>query len=183
MTAALTALVERYRIGLRHMDRAELAHEAERDAALPRSPVADELRHQVDAEQEYRRAKQHAADTDPEPTEPDLPRLPRPKDPAPVLPSGPAYVNQITNALLALGRTSPEITANLARRGFVGRRWASNDCPVFRYLISLHLPVRSINPMLVNLIDGGRVLVPDAIGTWMAEYDGYAYPALVEVAA
>jgi hypothetical protein len=47
MTAPLTALVERYRIGLRHMD----------PAALPRSPVADELRHQVDAEQEYRRAE------------------------------------------------------------------------------------------------------------------------------
>jgi hypothetical protein len=57
MSAALTALVERYRIGLRHMDPAALAHEAERDAALPRSPVADALRHQVDAELEYRRAQ------------------------------------------------------------------------------------------------------------------------------
>ncbi|MFC6017761.1 hypothetical protein ACFP2T_16290 [Plantactinospora solaniradicis] len=149
MTATqIAALVEVHRAAISRMSNACLAHEVARDAALPRSPLADEVRRVDDAEVERR--KQAA---------------------------------RITNALLALGRTSPEITANLTRLGFVGRRWASDNCPVFRYLRSLDLPVRSVDSMLVRLLDGGRVLVPDVIGTWMAEYDGYAYPALVEAVA
>lgn len=84
-TIDLTALTEAYRVGLQNSSDWELDYEARRNAALPPSPLATEIRHLIDAEREYRQAQRHGADdppvrpspTSPWPNPPQLPPLPR----------------------------------------------------------------------------------------------------------
>lgn len=117
----------------------------------------------------------------PQPRQPDLPPAPRQPDPPVILPRHPGW--RPADALEALGDTYEEITATLTTLGITGLRFDPQGCPVYRYLVSLDVPVDCVDPMSVYLTDGTRVLVPDVVGEWLAEFDAHAYPALVEAVA
>jgi hypothetical protein len=94
-----------------------------------------------------------------------------------------ALQQTLATALDALGSTSDEIAAELARRGIRGWREEAGECPIAVYL---HAALGSSDPggCTVTADDvlaaGVHVAPSPAVGEFVIRFDAGAYPHLVD---